>query len=109
MFVRGEEQLELQRRTTPDGVHLLVVVNGQTPRVYSFPDLPALTTFQADMEHVLVWTGWSLAEFWPERRTGRDRRRWPRLEERRRWWTDGAGAPAVPETQKRRRNERRRS
>src|SRR5262245_38978481 len=51
LFVRGEEQLELQRRTMPDGVHLLVVVKGEDPRVYSFPDLPALTTFQADMEH----------------------------------------------------------
>ena len=47
-----------------------------------------LMRFQADMEEFLVTTGWSLLEFFPDQRTGRDRRTFPRINERRRWWTD---------------------
>jgi hypothetical protein len=93
LFVRGSEQLELERRGSCDGVELVVTLTGEPPRVHAFPDLLALTRFQTDMEHFLVWTGWSFVEFSPERRSGRDRRKWPRLEERRRWWTDGRVPP----------------
>ena len=110
MFARAGQRLELKQCRTPDGVHLVVTPPGEPPRVHSFPDLPALTRFQSDMEHVLVWTGWSLVEFSPERRRGRDRRQWPRLEERRRWWTDATGVPAnagTTRTGTRRRDHRR--
>jgi len=45
--------------------------------------------FQADMETLLTHTGWSFVGFQPERRGRRDRRTMPRMNERRRWWTDG--------------------
>jgi hypothetical protein len=81
------ERLELGRRTTPDG--LLLVVTGQdAPRSYFFRDLQALVAFQRDMEAFLIGTGWRFVSFSPDRRSGRDRRRLPRLTERRRWWTD---------------------
>jgi hypothetical protein len=47
-----------------------------------------LTTFQADMEAFLVQSGWSFEAFSPDRRSGRDRRQFPRVSDRRRWWTD---------------------
>lgn len=40
------------------------------------------------MEAFLHRTGWRLLEYSPERRRLHDRRSFPRLEERRRWWTD---------------------
>jgi hypothetical protein len=41
------------------------------------------------MEAFLVRTGWSLADFTPDRRGGDDRRDLPREDnDRRRWWTD---------------------
>ena len=87
-FSRADERLEIRRHTadSPD-IRLVVAVKGQSPRSYAFPDMMALTRFQNDMEQFLVHTGWSLLSFSPERRTGRDRRDWPRLTERRRWWT----------------------
>ena len=45
------------------------------------------------METFLLKTGWVLTSFSPERRGGRDRRSFPRIDdERRRWWTDGIAA-----------------
>jgi hypothetical protein len=58
------------------------------PRRYSFKDWATLDSFHADLEAFLLKTGWSLLQYSPERRRGRDRRGFPRLEERRRWWTD---------------------
>ena len=45
--------------------------------------------FKADMETLLLHTGWSFVGFTPERRNRGDRRSFPRITERRRWWTDG--------------------
>lgn len=64
------------------------------PKAYRFSDTAALERFQQDMERMLLGTGWSFVGFSPERRAGRDRRGWPRLTERRRWWTDGVRWPA---------------
>ena len=69
----------------------MVAVAADSPRAYAFDDVLALSRFQNDMEQFLVAIGWSLVEFSPERRRGRDRRSFPRLTERRRWWTDVVG------------------
>jgi len=87
-FGRREERVRLRREETTAGVLLVVDENG-APRSYAFNDLASLVAFQSDMEAFLVRTGWSLLEFSPDRRTGLDRRHFPRISERRRWWTDG--------------------
>jgi hypothetical protein len=90
VFTRGDERLEVQRCEEDDGNPAMVVRHGSAPpRHYEFPDVRALMRFQSDMELFLLQTGWAFTEFLPERRTGRDRRGFPRLTERRRWWTDG--------------------
>ena len=90
VFTRGDERLEVQRSDEIDEVPVMVVrsVTGE-PRRYEFPDVTSLLRFQSDMELFLLQTGWTFAEFTPERRTGTERRTFPRLTERRRWWTDG--------------------
>ena len=87
-FGRREERVRLRREETTGGLLLVVDENG-SPRSYFFNDATSLVAFQSDMEAFLVRTGWSLLEFSPDRRTGMDRRKFPRLIERRRWWTDG--------------------
>jgi len=89
LFGRGDQTVKIERvATTDDDYTLVITANDDAPRRYAFPDLVALTRFQADMEEFLVTTGWSLLEFFPDRRSGRDRRTFPRIDERRRWWTD---------------------
>jgi hypothetical protein len=87
-FTRNAENLEIARGDEPGGVMLRIKNAGRT-RAYRFSDKGALDRFQRDMESMLLGTGWSFVGFCPERRTGRERRGWPRLTERRRWWTDG--------------------
>ncbi|MGH6619590.1 MAG: hypothetical protein ACREF6_08595 [Alphaproteobacteria bacterium] len=69
---------------------MLIVVRARDQvREYHFADASSLRVFQTDMEGFLLKTGWTLLEYAPERRhRDRDRRRFPRLAERRRWWTD---------------------
>lgn len=88
VFKRGNQHLELSRRETDGGI-LLVMFGDGAPRSYRFNEMMALVNFQCDMEALLLKTGWSFVSFSPERRTGKERRTWPRLTERRRWWTDG--------------------
>jgi hypothetical protein len=88
IFQRGAEKLELQRSESADGLRLMITGDGP-PRSYQFVDLTTAVTVQSDMESFLLKTGWSFGEFRPERRSGTDRRQWPRIDERRRWWTDG--------------------
>ena len=75
------------------GLHLLIMGN-ETRRI-PFKSHDALVQFQQVLEAFLLQTGWSFIAFSPERRRGRDRRRFPRdRADRRRWWTDGrTGAP----------------
>jgi hypothetical protein len=80
--------MELQRQEADHGA-LLTLSGAGAPRSYQFNDVLALIRFQSDMEALLLKTGWSFIEFLPDRRTVADRRTWPRLTERRRWWTDG--------------------
>ena len=88
VFERGTQHLELRRRETEEGIFLIIVGDG-APRSYRFDEMMALVNFQCDMESLLLKTGWSFIQFSPERRTGKERRTWPRMTERRRWWTDG--------------------
>src|SRR4030095_13278916 len=85
-FARGDERLSIEPNT--DACTLVVTAADAPPRNYSFADPAALAKFQADMEAFLLQTGWTLEKYSPERRRGRDRRGFPRLRERRRWWTD---------------------
>ena len=86
-FGKGRQRISLGRQ--PEA-NVLVVVRGRDElREYRFPDSAALHVFQSDMEAFLRKTGWTLLEFHPERRKrDRDRRRFPRLKERRRFWSD---------------------
>src|SRR5207248_334785 len=90
-FERGEERLILKREVD-QGRHHLVIMHADGCHALPFNDFEALVTFQADMERVLLATGWTLANFSPDRRRYGDRRAFPRVDnDRRRWWTD---APA---------------
>jgi hypothetical protein len=86
-FSRGEQRLEIQRKPVENG-YLLTVTSVAPSRSFFFGDLAALVLFQTDMEAFVLNTGWSFHQFAPERRSGIDRRQWPRVTERRRWWTD---------------------
>jgi hypothetical protein len=86
----GRRALELRRKLADDGAVLVVRTLDQEPRQYRFQDLASLVEFLRDMEQFLMRTGWALERFSPDRRTGRDRRSFPRTaNDRRRWWTDG--------------------
>jgi len=92
-FERGKEQLTVMRAKDCDPLVLTVVLEGESPRCYEFDYAYELTRFQTNMETFLLKTGWVLSGFSPERRRGRDRRSFPRIDdERRRWWTDGIAA-----------------
>jgi hypothetical protein len=88
IFVRGDARLEISREETCTGVNLIVSSEG-VPRAFAFASLERLVRFQSDMEALLLRTGWTFSRFVPERRSHRERRAFPRLLERRRWWTDG--------------------
>jgi hypothetical protein len=94
-FGRRGEQLTLAREKTAGGVNLVITGQG-FPRSFPFDSLDRLVAFQGDMESLLVRTGWSLLSFSPDRRTPGDRRMFPRLRERRRWWTDAVGMTKRP-------------
>ena len=89
-FVRGNDALEITREELDDGTTLVISGDG-TPRSYFFREGHRLETFQRDMETLLLKTGWTFKGYEPDRRSGGDRRGWPRRSnDRRRWWTDGA-------------------
>ena len=88
VFERAGQRIELQHQANDNG-SLLTISGAGAPRSYQFKDVTALVRFQSDMEALLLKTGWSFNEFLPDRRSVADRRTWPRLTERRRWWTDG--------------------
>jgi hypothetical protein len=91
VFARGEDRITIQRLEMGTSHRLTIEDPEKGSRSHDFGDLALLIKFQSDMEAFLVRTGWSLAEFHPERRTGRERRMWPRLlQDRRRWWTDAS-------------------
>jgi hypothetical protein len=87
-FARESDELTIVRQGASQGCALVVVLN-DSPKTYTFRDERSMVRFQADMETLLTHTGWSFVGFQPERRGRRDRRTMPRINERRRWWTDG--------------------
>jgi len=87
-FARAADELTIVRQAASQGCALMVVLN-DSPKTYTFRDERSMVRFQADMETLLTHTGWSFVGFQPERRGRRDRRTMPRINERRRWWTDG--------------------
>ena len=86
-FGKGKERISLGRGPESD---VLVVVRARDQVCeYRFADGSSLRAFQADMEAFLRKTGWTLLEYSPERRRqDQDRRHFPRLGERRKWWVD---------------------
>ena len=89
-FVRGNDTLDITREELGEGTTLVISGDG-TPRSYFFRESHRLETFQRDMETLLLKTGWTFRGYEPDRRSGGDRRGWPRRSnDRRRWWTDGA-------------------
>lgn len=86
-FAKRGETMTISR--IEDSCTLVVTPAGGTSRTHVFADADKLITFQRDMETFLLNTGWAFVKFSPERRSGIDRRNFPRLNERRRWWTDG--------------------
>lgn len=100
-FMRCEDRLTIQRERTDRAWQL--VVDSLSSRLFTFADLAQLMVFQNDMEALLVRTGWSLADFTPDRRRGRDRRGSPRENnDRRRWWTDVVRCVREPRISRRR-------
>jgi len=87
-FGRGDERVRIGRGS--DTCDLVVMTDPNQPRRYSFNDWSSLNAFQADIEARLLNTGWTLLEYSPERRRRRNRRSRPRVDDRRRWWTDSA-------------------
>lgn len=88
-FSRGTDVLYITREPLDDGMALVIAGEGE-PRSYFFEETSRLEMFQKDMETLLLKTGWTFLLFEPDRRSGRDRRGWPRrATDRRRWWTDG--------------------
>lgn len=86
-FGKGKDRISLGRRSE-SGVLIVVRARDQVHE-YRFADVSSLRAFQADMEAFLQKTGWTLLEHSPERRRrDRDRRRIPRLGERRRSCVD---------------------
>jgi hypothetical protein len=87
-FARAGDELMIVRPKHSHGL-LLVVTMNRSSRTFTFPSETATERFKADMETLLLQTGWSFVGFTPDRRGRRDRRTFPRPTERRRWWTDG--------------------
>ena len=85
-FGKEKERIGLGRPS--DSCALVVERLGMPVSEYRFEDEARLQAFQADMEAFQLRTGWTLLNYSPDRRRYRDRRGFPRLTERRRWWTD---------------------
>ena len=80
--VRGTA-VELRRMIEPTSTQLEVVGPEGDVRTFTFDTHTALVAFHAGFEQALARSGWTFAEFQPERRTGSDRRAIPRHPDRR--------------------------
>jgi hypothetical protein len=85
-WVFARESTTIRVRRLP-GLRLHIESSENNERTFTFDDLNQLSAFHSEFERHLVATGWSLVEFGPERRSGRDRRSAPRwtLDRRRSW------------------------
>ena len=84
VFVRGHDQIEVRRPVAPSSTQIEVSGAGSDLRAFTFVDHACLVAFHAGFEQALAQTGWTLAEFHPERRSGVERRGIPRDTDRRR-------------------------
>ena len=82
-FVQGQRRLELRRMIEATSTQLEVVGPEGDVRTFTFDSHAALVAFHAGFEQALARSGWTFAEFQPERRTGSDRRAMPRHNDRR--------------------------
>ncbi len=90
-FERAAERLIVRRHREASAFAIEIESDDGGPRVHRFEDEDKFLEFQSDLQYMLVHSGWTLVEFSPDRRRGRDRRGFPRvINDRRRWWTDGA-------------------
>lgn len=88
-FERRGDRLTVRREAGDEAAFQLLVIENGRARTFTFTEIDRLVAFQHDMETFLVRTGWLLVDFAPDRRRGRDRRGFPRIDpDRRRWWTD---------------------
>jgi hypothetical protein len=76
-WVFGRDSTTISLRRHP-GLSLEVVSSEAHRRVFTFDDIDTLTAFQCNFEAHLVDSGWTLLDFTPERRSGRERRARPR-------------------------------
>jgi hypothetical protein len=72
-WVFARESTTLHVRRLPE-LTLHIESSEGHERSFTFDDLSQLSAFHCDFEQHLIATGWSLVEFGPERRSGRDRR-----------------------------------
>jgi hypothetical protein len=84
LFAR--EGITIRIRRLPD-LRIDIESSEGSTRAFAFPDIDELTAFQCGFEQHLIDTGWSLVEFGPERRSGRERRTVPRPGRDRRRYT----------------------
>lgn len=82
-FVQGQQRLELRRTIDPTATQLEVWGPASDMRTFTFDNHAALVAFHAGFEQALARSGWTFAEFQPERRSGRERRAIPRDSDRR--------------------------
>jgi hypothetical protein len=102
-FERGSERLIVRRRAEPHAFAIEIESSDGAPRLHRFDEEDQFLVFQSDLQYMLVHSGWTLVEFEPDRRMGRDRRGFPRKHnDRRRWWTDGAQTVKSPSRRGRR-------
>ena len=83
IFARGDHRIEIRRRDREDGADL-IVSGEQGTDVHTFDAVEQLLTFEHALERGLTLLGWRLSDFFPDRRTGRQRRIATRDGERRR-------------------------
>jgi hypothetical protein len=83
IFVRGGETLEVRRWQRDEGGGLVIREGGRINERW-FDDVGQLIEAQARLERYLRQSGWALQDFFPDRRTGYERRMTARPPDRRR-------------------------
>jgi hypothetical protein len=106
-FERAAERLIVRRRIEESAFAIEIESSDGGPRVHRFDEEDKFVAFQNDLQYMLVHSGWTLLEFEPDRRKGRDRRGFPRKpNDRRRWWTDGTLTVKTPSRRTRKKQTR---
>lgn len=82
LYVRGADSIEVRRWDCDVGGRLVIVEKGHRAEE-SFDDITEVVDAQRRLEASLRDAGWALQDFFPERRTGFDRRAAPRQPDRR--------------------------